>query len=502
MKQKTFLTTLVLFLVFFNLGILIVSVAMFKNTVSRAEEKSLSEHYFIASGLIKDFHAVENRGIDLKGTYHSLLYSYSSLSGDSKTGLALYKNKQLVYSNQNMSILKGITLKFPKNEGRQVTIHKAGPKTYIIVSGKLPTPYHSYTLVYLYDTTSAILSWSRLKNLLFLAGFILSILFALGLLLVLERIFRPLKQISQTSREIANGAYETRLPVSGNDELSRMAQSFNHMAEEIQRQMTELREAANKKQQFVDNFAHELRTPLTTIYGYAEYMQKAALSEDDRLSALQYIMSESRRLQMIAVQLLDLANLQNHAIHGKELNVSDLFDSVQQTLFSKLQGKKIQVLFHREIETIHGDISLLESLLVNLINNAIRACEEGGHITVSAIQENGTKALIVQDDGKGMSPEVLCQITEPFYRGEKSRNRTDGGAGLGLAICKQIASGHHAMLKFTSQLGKGTRVKVIFTTPQQFHDDSVIHPPYTSSCDPKESGKRREIKSRTGITNH
>lgn len=464
MKQRTFLTTLALFLFFFNLGIFIVSVAMFRDTVNRAEERSLGEHYFIASALIKDFSAVESRGTNLDSSLNSLLQPYSFLSGDSKTGLALYKSDQLVYSNQNASVLKDNSLKPPENVNRLATIRKTDDKTYVIISGKLPAPYNSYTLVYIYDTTAAINSWSGLKDTLFLAGFVLSVLLAFGLLFVLNRIFRPLKQISRTSKDIANGAYETRLPVSGHDELTEMSQSFNHMAEEIRRQMTELKDAADKKQQFVDNFAHELRTPLTAIYGYAEYMQKAVLSEDDRLSALNYIMSESRRLQTVAFQLLELANLQNNQIAYEELKVSSLFETVRQTLYGKLEGKDVQIGFSNEIETICGDSCLMESMLINLIDNAIKACGKGGHIIVSAAKEAGRKTISVRDNGKGMTPEVLLQITEPFYRGEKSRNRSDGGAGLGLALCKQIASSHDAELSFSSRPGEGTTAKITFTT--------------------------------------
>jgi signal transduction histidine kinase len=474
MKQRTFLITLALFLIFFNLGIFIVSVAMFRDTVNRAEERSLNEHYFIASALIKDFRAVESRGTDVEGSLSSLLRPYSYLSGDSKTGLALYKSDKLIYSNQNAFVLKYNSLKPPENENRLATIRKENDKTYVIISGKLPSPYNSYTLVYLYDTTVAISSWRHLKNILFLAGFVLSILLAFGLLIVLNRIFRPLKQISRTSKDIADGAYETRLPVSGHDELSEMARSFNHMAYEIQRQMTELKDTADKKQQFVDNFAHEIRTPLTAIYGYAEYMQKAVLSEDDRLSALQYIMSESHRLHTIAFQLMELANLQNNQITCEILKVSALFETVRQTLYGKLAGKDIQIEFSSEIETVHGDASLLESLLINLINNAIKACGKDDHISVRAAMEDGKKTISVQDNGKGMTPEVLSQITEPFYRGEKSRNRNDGGAGLGLAICKQIASSHGAELSFISSPGEGTMAKITFTTSQQLDYDSII----------------------------
>lgn len=464
MKQRTFLMTLALFLFIFNLGIFIISVATFKDTVNRAEDTSLNEHYFIVSALIKDFSALQERGTDIDGSLSSLLKPYSYLSESSKTGLALYKSNQFVYSNRDAVVLKGNFLEPPENGNRLATIRKADDKTYVIVSGKLPEPYNSYTLIYIYDTTAAINSWSHLKNVLFLAGFALSVLLAFGLLLVLNRIFKPLSQISRTSKDIADGAYETRLLVSGHDELAEMARSFNHMANEIQRQITELKDAADKKQQFVDNFAHELRTPLTAIYGYAEYMQRAVLSEDDRLSALQYIMSESRRLQTIANQLLTLANLQNSPITCEDVKVLELFAFVRQTLYGKLAGKEIQVDFQSKIDTVTGNAPLLESLLINLIDNAIKACGKSGRIIVSAAEEDGKKTLNVQDNGKGMAPEILSQITEPFYRGEKSRNRSDGGAGLGLAICKQIALSHAAELSFSSSPGKGTTAKVTFTT--------------------------------------
>jgi signal transduction histidine kinase len=106
----------------------------------------------------------------------------------------------------------------------------------------------------------------------------------------------------------------------------------------------------------------------------------------------------------------------------------------------------------------------MESMLINLIDNAIKACGKGGYIIVGAAKEAERKTISVWDNGKGMTPEILSQITEPFYRGEKSRNRSDGGAGLGLALCKQIASSHDAELSFSSCPGEGTTAKITFTT--------------------------------------
>ncbi len=464
MKHRTFLTTLALFLFFFNFGIMIISVTTFSDTVSRAKERSLGEHYFISSGLVKDFEAVKGRGVDIEDSAGSLLRPYAYLSGDRKVKLAVYKDGTPVYSDRLETGLPGGYTQPPEDGSRLISVQKSGGRTYVIVSGRLPQPYEPYAVVYLYDMTESVTSWKQMKNMLFGMGFILSGLLAAGLLLLLNRIFKPLSQISQTSRNIAAGAYETRLAVSGNDELSEMARSFNHMAEEIQRQMAELIAVTEKKQQFIDNFAHELRTPLTAIYGYAEYMQKAAMTEDDRLSAVSYIMSESRRLQTMSHQLLELANLRNDQIALEEQRVPEIFQTVRQTVHNKIEDKGIQLEFLCETDVIPGDACLLESLFVNLIDNAAKACGQGGRIVVRAASEDGNKTVSVRDNGKGMSDEVLRRITEPFYRAEKSRSRRDGGAGLGLAICKEIALRHGARLEFISHPGEGTTAKIIFTT--------------------------------------
>ena len=156
MKQRTFLTTLALFLIFFNLGISIVSVAMFRDTVNRAEDRSLSAHYFIASSLIKDLQVVKSRGTDIDASLSSLLQPYMYLSGDNKAGLVFYKNNRLVFSSKDATVLQSNFMEPPGNGNCLATIRKIDGRTYVVVSGKLPVPYDFYTLVYFYDTTEAI----------------------------------------------------------------------------------------------------------------------------------------------------------------------------------------------------------------------------------------------------------------------------------------------------------------------------------------------------------
>ncbi|RKD27134.1 two-component sensor histidine kinase [Ammoniphilus oxalaticus] len=464
MKYRTFLTTLMLFLFFFNLGILIISITTFKDTIARAEEKSLGEHYFITSSLIKDFYAVENRGIDIEDSLGALLQPYSYLSGDKKVKLALYKGNQIVYSDQPQNIVKSSSLELDKTRDRLVSSQKSEGRTYVMVSGKLPAPFDDYTMVYFYDTTDSIAAWNQMKNMLFLAGLILSSLLAFGLLLLLNRIFKPLTQISHMSRSIAAGAYDTRLPVSGQDELSEMARSFNHMAEEIKSQIMQLATAAEQKQQFVDNLAHELRTPLTTIYGYAEYIQKVVCTEEDKVLATNYIMSESRRLQNIAYRLLDMATLRENSIERGDVCLEELVRGIKQAMSLKATAQDIKIIYECRFDMLFCDADLMHILLVNLLDNAIKACKPRDIIKLVAELEGDRKVIFIQDSGKGMSEEHLDNITKAFYRVDLSRSRSGGGAGLGLTLCQQIALNHGAELSFSSELGKGTTAKLTFTS--------------------------------------
>lgn len=118
-----------------------------------------------------------------------------------------------------------------------------------------------------------------------------------------------------------------------------------------------------------------------------------------------------------------------------------------------------------EIEEIYGNEDLMESMLINFIDNAIRACDkENSQITLKACEENGHKTIEVIDNGKGMDKEQLSHITEAFYRVDKARSRSEGGNGLGLALCEEIAKKHKAKLCFSSVLGQGTTIKVVFST--------------------------------------
>ena len=131
-------------------------------------------------------------------------------------------------------------------------------------------------------------------------------------------------------------------------------------------------------------------------------------------------------------------------------------------MYKRQAQRQIQLQTEYEDFSMKMDDELMESLLVNLIDNALRATEAGGRITVKAYKESGRKILEVADNGRGIPQEELGKITEAFYMVDKSRSRQEGGAGLGLALCVKIAEVHGGRLDITSQLGTGTKVRVIF----------------------------------------
>jgi signal transduction histidine kinase len=205
-----------------------------------------------------------------------------------------------------------------------------------------------------------------------------------------------------------------------------------------------------------------MRTPLTSIHGYAEYLLSAPVGEEERIDALMCIMSESDRLGKLSQSLLDISYVSRAEIALGRVELAPVIESAARrfemrarTMGALLEANAIDV-------AVNGDASLLELLISNLIDNAMKACRESEQkaVRVEAV-ENGDKVLItVSDSGRGMSEEELKHITEPFYRTDRVRSRADGGAGLGLTLCRRIVEAHGGVLEFDSEPGKGTSVKV------------------------------------------
>ena len=464
MKKKIFFAALVLFIVFLNSLILIVSIIILRDKLSVVRDKCLAEHYVIASSLLGDMQALEQRGNHVEENIDSLMRLYSRYLQGKGNGLAVSFSGEWIYESPAFASQENMI--FPPDTGysqERLVYMQNGNRPVLCVYGSFPAPWQDYGLMYIGNLGGTVQSWRHTKNVLFLTGAAVILLMSFFLFQFLNIIFRPLRQISSTSAKIANGNYGSRISIQGKDEISSVAHNFNLMAEQVETQIKQLEDASEQKQQFIDNFSHELRIPLTAIYGYAEYIQKALMSEEERYECTQFIMSECSRLQNMAYQLLDMALLRRDEMQDNDCSIKELFAESQKAMHVRASKKKIRLTYVLPQDyVVRGNMEQLLMLTNNLIDNAIKASRQEDEIRISAYSEGAAIVMEVEDHGTGMEDEQISHIKEAFYRVDKARSRAAGGAGLGLAICERIIQIHHAGMSFTSKLGVGTIVKLSF----------------------------------------
>lgn len=268
---------------------------------------------------------------------------------------------------------------------------------------------------------------------------------------------KPIKHLITATDKIAEGNYRERIAERRKDEVGQLAANFNHMAEAIEEKMDRLVENAREKEDFVANFAHELKTPLTSVIGYANRIYQKELSREEQKKAAWYIWNEGMRLEALSRKLMELAVLNHRAFELQEMRADQLLHEMTQDFAYIAEERGVSIHCRAEKAIVIVEFDLLKSLLLNLVDNAVKA--GAGEITVSGrtLPESGY-VLTVQDNGCGIPEKEIKRITEAFYMVDKSRSRKLHGAGIGLALAEKIAQIHGSGLKFESDGRTGTCV--------------------------------------------
>lgn len=274
------------------------------------------------------------------------------------------------------------------------------------------------------------------------------------LMVVLKREFAPLSQLNEEAKNIAAGFHDKRIEIKKKDEIGQLSQNFNQMAEAVEQRTKSLEESEQKKTIFMGNLTHELKTPMTAISGYAQTLLSAKLSEEEQREALMYIYEECGRLERLSKKMMKLLELsENPEINFTDTLVADIFQAAEKSCQVLLKKKDISLKCMESGQHFYMDSDLMTDVLINLIDNAVKASKPGAEIILYA-HDN---MIEVQDFGKGIPQEELEKILEPFYMIDKSRSRKNGGAGLGLALIAVIVEKHHIKMSIDSEVGKGTR---------------------------------------------
>jgi signal transduction histidine kinase len=236
------------------------------------------------------------------------------------------------------------------------------------------------------------------------------------------------------------------------------------MAGSIQSRIAELTRLNESREQFINNLSHELRTPITAVAGYAELLKIGSISDEERERSIGYIADQIRRIQQMSQKLMALTQIPFCAIQKQWVSLESAAANAAMTCAEQLNKKVIGLNMDLQAVNAYGDAVLIESLLQNLLENAVKASQQGGVVTISSrlIEESGDCVLWVADNGRGMASEEIAKVTEPFYRIDKARARKDGGAGLGLALCAKICDVHSAKMEIFSEPEKGAAIEITF----------------------------------------
>lgn len=284
---------------------------------------------------------------------------------------------------------------------------------------------------------------------------------ALASFILAAALTRPLGRMSKAARKMAQGDLSVRLRVRSDDEIGALARDFDHMADKLEENIHAMEETVAAQERFMGSFVHELKTPMTSIIGYADLLRTQALEPEDAQTAAAYIFSEGKRLESLSLKLLRLQLAKHEPPDLKPVEVTQLVKRLMDQLRPVFQKDHIRVACKGEPGTWEMDSELMESVLMNLMDNARKAMEQGGMILVQVDFPQDCCRIRVADNGRGMPEESLKHLTEAFYRVDKSRSRAQGGAGLGLSLCNEIVQIHNGVLRFASKLGVGTCATVV-----------------------------------------
>lgn len=287
----------------------------------------------------------------------------------------------------------------------------------------------------------------------------------------LTRIMADYGETDQRSNNHSDNHSTRRYPVSqhSNDEIDRLGINFNQMADRIDQQMDALMQTDAKRREMVANVSHDLRTPLTSLHGYLEtlLLKDETLSTQERRQYLEIATAQSTRLTQLVSDLFELAKLDSSetVLSVEPFSLSELVHDIVHkfTLEAEKHDITIKPDFVKGLPYAYGDIGLIQRVLDNLIENALRYTPAGGQITLSLTGKSDNIMVKVADTGQGIPEDEISHIFDRFYRLEKNRTASGKNAGLGLSIAKRIIDLHGSHIEAASKPDHGTTFS--FTLP-------------------------------------
>lgn len=291
---------------------------------------------------------------------------------------------------------------------------------------------------------------------------------ALVATLVIAVLTRRLKQLASVMDRFRAGGFTQqpalKVHAKREDEIARLTHAFNDMADRILIQVEELKQTDVSRREMLASVSHDLRTPLTSLHGHLEtlLLKEHELTDKDKRNYLEIAAKQSKRMSKLVDRLFELAKLDAREpdLVREPFVLSELMQDVAQKFELAATQKEVRIDAHflTDVPLVIGDIGLIERVLDNLVENALRYTPAGGKVDITLTPEHDHVVVHVTDTGCGIAKEDLPRIFDRFYRGEKNRPAAPDSAGLGLTIVKRILELHGTQVHVESTIGTGTRI--------------------------------------------
>ncbi len=346
----------------------------------------------------------------------------------------------------------------PRNPDRQ--------KPFSVAHLKIEGQANGYIYVILggeqYDAASAALQ-ERFLTRTIARGIVISLLATALIGLVLFFFMtRRLRSMTERVHQFEQGDFQTRIEHASKDELGQLSATFNKMADTIAADIEQLKRNDDLRRELVANVSHDLRSPLASVQGYLEtvLIKYPSLSEEERKKFLETSLRNVEKLNRLVHELFELSKLDARQVqpHAEAFSIAELAQDVVMKFRQDAEQKRIDLEadFKGQLPMVSGDIGMIERVLTNLIENAIRFTPPEGRVKIAPVQSNGKVRIAVSDTGYGIPAQDLPHIFDRFYRVGRERGRDSDGTGLGLAIAHKIMELHGGHIEVESELDKGT----------------------------------------------
>jgi signal transduction histidine kinase len=460
-KWKIYLLCIAIYIITLTTTAIIVTENTYSRLINREIERALQEEknannsavlYLIANKRISedklDIQDYSKRIVDMYGSDNIVVELYNP-------------ERQLIEASMEKKwSFNRDDLKTLINEGKNYVIRREDNRSYLFINDLIKVDTSELLMSYIKDI-SEVQGQRKDQYLLFLkTGTAGLVVIAIIVELLSRVLIKPIEELGKSAKKIAAGSFSERAEIKGEDEISYLGAQFNMMADEVEKRIIELEIEGERKQRFIDNLTHELRTPLTSVIGYSELLQKVNYDEATFAKGLGYIHSEGTRMLRLINSLMEMILLRQGSLNLEKVNILFLLTEAAEIMQVRTKEKNLDILIQGEDLELNIDKDMIKGVILNLIDNSIKATSEGKKIIIGCEKSKYHYHIFVQDEGRGMEQNEIPWITEPFYRVDKSRARKEGGAGIGLALCKQIIESHGGKLNIQSELGKGTKVSI------------------------------------------